>query len=541
MVRPGRGSASWLYRDFSSWGPRRAPGGPFDDWQGLGNSVFLKKSATGPSPVAIHVKFSNAELTVAKIAQARESFVVTTGTKLGSSAPATKVPREVNVVSIKLWNGRKGCKILSPVTSCLYMSLPLKRSHAFISSFCTERPLVHSPVFYSFQKQKSKKKKSSGCCWARLGKGGSRRFHSVNQTHSLHLWDLMIRKLRDCSETTVLCEDLWRFGGLRFQVSWVSCQEISFWSTELQDGVAKMFGWRSGPCEDYWTPRRGRIIQWHCPWLSGEGHTHLVSCTLPSPTARDWHLPPFCHLFAKLNGSCRLTANFQFQDPAAELLLIELELYGVEGHLRFLLVKRASIDSKRRHLRHTTFHAPFLPFYDSCIAPCHWRLDPISLEQAATATQKSHDAHLGDLEGWSWDQDTGILWVLWYCIGLHSQQYWAIQNDQVCELSKPWSWLHWASFTMSKALSLDHDLLNPFSTRAGAAIGFSLFQCPPKLGWERTFVNLFFSQGSWKTWKSWKSNKRPWSMPTNYAAVFFRASKTGTRNLVLLTVLLLPS
>ena len=37
VVRPGRGSASWLYRDFSSWGPHRAPGGPFDDWQGLGS------------------------------------------------------------------------------------------------------------------------------------------------------------------------------------------------------------------------------------------------------------------------------------------------------------------------------------------------------------------------------------------------------------------------------------------------------------------------------------------------------------------------
>lgn len=42
---------------------------------------------------------------------------------------------------------------------------------------------------------------------------------------------------------------------------------------------------------------------------------------------------------------------------------------------------------------------------------------------------------------------------------------------------------------MAKALSFDMIMTPqaPFSTRAGAAIGFSLFQFPPKLGcWERT-------------------------------------------------------
>ena len=315
------------------------------------------------------------------LSQARESFVVTTGTKLGSSAP-TKVPKARSSFQLRLGKWQKRMQDTQSICRC-HGKEAMHSFHHFVQNVPWSIPLYFIPSRNRRARRRSPVDAAEPV-WARAGAGASTVSTRPILFTSETWYENSVTVLRRLFSVKI-CAD---FGGLRFQVSWVSCQEISFWSTELQDGVAKMFGWRSGPCEDYWTPRRGRIIQWHCPWLSGEGHTHLVSCTLPSPTARDWHLPPFCHLFAKLNDSCRLTANFQFQDPAAELLLIELELYGVEGHLRFLLVKRANIDSKRRHLRHTTFHAPFLPFYDSCIAPCHWRLDPISLEQQRLPRRK---------------------------------------------------------------------------------------------------------------------------------------------------------
>ena len=152
VVRPGRGSASWLHRDFSSWGPHRAPGGPFDDWQGLGFPVAFPVGFPVGQSVAGPCRF-----------QARESFVVTTGTKLGSSAPAIKVPKTMETSScrgkIKLWNGRKRAQ----------------KRHVWKNVFANEswqNIHEHPLVFYSLQTKKSKKKKSSGCCWAQNGLQG---------------------------------------------------------------------------------------------------------------------------------------------------------------------------------------------------------------------------------------------------------------------------------------------------------------------------------------------------------------------------------
>ena len=318
VVRPGRGSASWLYRDFSSWGPHRAPGGPFDDWQGLGFPVGFPvgQSVVGPC------RF-----------QARESFVVTTGTKLGSSAPAIKVPKTMETSSFEKLSFEMAENAPKNVM-CEKTFLPMNH----------DRTSMNIPLcFIRSRPRKARRRSPVGAAEPKTGcKGGSRRFHSVNQT-SLHLWDPVTEKRLFSAISK------WRFGGLRFQV----CQEVSFWSTELHDGVDKCLV--GGLALVTLGPREGAVsYSGTVPGLVGKGTPIwcLVPCLLRPPGRETLTFATFLPSFCQIKWF--MPSDSELSVPGSNCWAFVDWTWTVWG--------RRSSDSspwisKRRHLRHTTFYA----------------------------------------------------------------------------------------------------------------------------------------------------------------------------------------
>lgn len=153
---------------------------------------------------------------------------------------------------------------------------------------------------------------------------------------------------RDCSRLFSAISN-WRFGGLRFQV----CQEVSFWSTELQDGVDKCLV--GGLALVTLGPREGAVsYSGTVPGLVGKGTPIwcLVPCLLRPPGRETLTFATFLPSFCQIKWF--MPSDSELSVPGSNCWAFVDWTWTVWG--------RRSSDSspwisKRRHLRHTTFYA----------------------------------------------------------------------------------------------------------------------------------------------------------------------------------------
>lgn len=153
---------------------------------------------------------------------------------------------------------------------------------------------------------------------------------------------------RDCSRLFSAISN-WRFGGLRFQV----CQEVSFWSTELQDGVDKCLVGSLALVT--LGPREGAVsYSGTVPGLVGKGTPIwcLVPCLLRPPGRETLTFATFLPSFCQIKWF--MPSDSELSVPGSNCWAFVDWTWTVWG--------RRSSDSspwisKRRHLRHTTFYA----------------------------------------------------------------------------------------------------------------------------------------------------------------------------------------